>query len=106
MASLFVCAAESVARPLESLLGGRLPIGGVSVLEGDPGTSKSLLTCCLAACISRGLTIPHCGDSRPSAGVVFLNAEDDFQTVTRPRLESAGADLSRIFAYDRGQSAS
>jgi hypothetical protein len=46
--------AASVEREaVEWLWAGRIPIGNVSLLVGDPGLGKSLLTCELAARVSR-----------------------------------------------------
>lgn len=64
---------------------GRIPLGGVSLLVGDPGLGKSLLTCDQAARVSR------------AGGLALIaTAEDSLATTVRPRLEAAGADLNRV----------
>ena len=68
---------------------GRVPIGGVTVLFGDPGLGKSQWTCLLAARLSRG----ELGD--PGATLLFT-AEDDSSRTIRPRLEAAAADLELV----------
>jgi hypothetical protein len=76
---------------------GWIPRGKLTVLDGDPGLGKSLLTIDLAARVSVGAPMPieteRCGDPR---AVFLLSAEDDPADTIRPRLEAAGADLSRV----------
>jgi hypothetical protein len=75
---------------------GRIPLGKVSVLDGDPGTGKSTLTLTIAAKVSTGSPFPD--GARPEVGdVILLNAEDDIGDTIRPRLEAAGADLERCW---------
>jgi hypothetical protein len=73
----------------EWLLPGRIPIGGVTILGGDPGLGKSQWTCLLAAQLSRG-------ELGPPGATLMLTAEDDPSRTIKPRLEAAGADLSLI----------
>jgi hypothetical protein len=75
---------------------GRIPLGKVSVLDGDPGTGKSTLTLTIAAKVTTSSPFPD--GTRPEVGdVVLLNAEDDIGDTIRPRLEAAGADLARCW---------
>ncbi|MBI4506415.1 MAG: AAA family ATPase [Chloroflexi bacterium] len=78
---------------------GKIPLGKVTVLDGDPGLGKSLVTLDLAARTSTGCPMPDStrGLGAP-AGVVLLSAEDDLSDTIRPRLDAAGADCSRIVA--------
>lgn len=70
----------------------------VTVLDGDPGLGKSLLTVDLAARVSRGWSMPPEPSERVTepGGVLLLNAEDDAGYTMRPRLEAAGADLDLV----------
>lgn len=83
-------AARVVRLPVEWLWPGRVPYSGVTLLVGDPGCGKSLLTMGLAADVSRGRLggVP--------APVLVANAEDAYAEVMRPRLEAAGADLDLV----------
>jgi hypothetical protein len=75
---------------------GRIPLGKVSVLDGDPGTGKSTLTLTIAAKVTTGSPFPD--GARPErADVILMNAEDDIGDTIRPRLEAAGADLARCW---------
>jgi hypothetical protein len=76
---------------------GRLAAGKISVMDGDPGLGKSTLVADWAARISRGSPLPD-GEPDEPRGVVLLSAEDGLGDTIRPRLEAAGADLTRIVA--------
>ena len=82
---------------VEWLWPGRLPLGKLAVLDGDPGLGKSALTLDLAARVSAGLELPDGGRCGP-AGAVLLSAEDGLADTVRPRLDAAGADTERIVA--------
>lgn len=74
---------------VEFLLAGRVPIGALTLLAGDPGLGKSTWTCELIA----GVTAGRYGQS---AIVLLANAEDSPGHVIVPRLAAAGADLERV----------
>jgi AAA domain len=74
----------------------RIPRGKVTVLDGDPGTGKSTLTLTIAAKVSTSSPFPD-GTRPERADVILLSAEDDIGDTIRPRLEAAGADLSRCW---------
>ncbi len=82
---------------LEWLWRGRVPLGKLTVLDGDPGLGKSAVTLDVAARVSAGRELPD-GERRGPAGVVLLSAEDGLADTIRPRLDAAGADTERIVA--------
>lgn len=92
---------EIPAQPVQWLWEGRIPLGKVTLLDGEPGSGKSLMALDLAARVSRGQAMPL-SRSRPAgpADVVIFNADDNLADTVRPRLEAAGADLSRIHCCD------
>jgi putative DNA primase/helicase len=77
---------------------GRLAAGKLTVLDGDPGLGKSTLLCDFAARLTRGEPLPG-GQPGEPRGVVILSAEDDLFDTIRPRLDAAGGDPQRIFAF-------
>ncbi len=84
--------------PLEWLWQGYIPAGMITIIDGDPGLGKSMLTLDLVAKVTRGLPMPG---SRPESagrprGAVLLSAEDDLAHTIVPRLIAAGADLDRV----------
>jgi putative DNA primase/helicase len=72
-----------------------IPLGKVTILEGDPGEGKTWLALTIAAAVSCGRT-PYSGEPRSPADVIYLTAEDGLGDTLRPRLEVSGADLTRI----------
>ena len=73
----------------------RIPLGKLTLLVGDPGLGKSLLTIDLASRVTRAAEFPD-GSSCDIGDVLFLSAEDDPADTIRPRLDAAGADVSRV----------
>lgn len=100
--------AEVTYEPVRWLVQGRVPLGKLSILDGDPGTGKSTITLDLAATVSTNGIMPDGsrGDLDAPAGVVLISAEDNAADTIRPRLDAAGANLDRIVAlqsvYDSG----
>ena len=72
--------------------------GKLALLDGDPGVGKSLFTADLAARLTRGGRMPDGAWRRRKSAVLFLNAEDGLDDTLRPRLDAAGADLTRVFS--------
>jgi nucleotide-binding universal stress UspA family protein len=81
---------ELRAEPIDWLWPERIPFGAITVIAGDPGLGKSLLTIRLAAQLTRGFLGGHTADA------VLLTAEDSLAHVVRPRLEAAEADIRRV----------
>jgi len=89
------CVADIARKPLRWLVPKLLPLGKTVILAGDPGLGKSALSLDLAAAVTRGASrVPWEGVLQ--GDVVLLSAEDDVADTIRPRLEEAGADLSRV----------
>jgi hypothetical protein len=89
--------ADVVAERIEWLWPGRIALGMLTLVAGDPGLGKSFFSCDLAARVSLGSAWPDDVRTRaPRGGVVMLNAEDPVAQVVRPRLDRAGADVRRI----------
>lgn len=77
-------------KSVEWLWPGRVPANAITVLAGDPGLGKSLLTIHLAARLTRGAL------GAQASNVLMLTAEDSFSHTVRPRLEAADADIVRV----------
>jgi len=76
----------------------RIPRGAITILDGDPGTGKSMLALEIAARISRGDQLPDNGVAHDPGSVIILSAEDSLSHTVVPRLRLAGADMKRIIA--------
>ena len=93
---ILVKLSEVQPEPITWLWPGRVPIGKLTLLAGDPGLGKSLLSLDTAAPVSTGNGWPDFATEPERGGVVLLSAEDDFADTIRPRLDAAGADVTRI----------
>jgi hypothetical protein len=88
---------ESVERQsIRWLWPGRIALGKVSMIAGDPGVAKSHMTLWLASRVSNAGQWPDSNERAPLGQVILLSAEDDIADTIRPRLEATGADLSRV----------
>lgn len=77
---------------------GRVPLGKITLLEGDPGLGKSTLALDLIARATTGRPMPHGAQGTEPASAIVLSAEDGLADTIRPRLEAAEADLSLVHA--------
>lgn len=79
----------------------RIPLGKLTLLAGDPGLGKSFVTCDLSARVSRGAVWPDDATKhQPVGSVVMFNCEDGLADTIRPRLDIAGADVSKIVSIE------
>lgn len=75
----------------------RIPLGKLTVIDGDPGLGKSVLLTDAAARVSVGRPWPD-GSPCVAGGVVICSAEDGLADTIRPRLDAAGGDPSKVLA--------
>lgn len=79
-----------------------VPFGKLTIIEGDPGDGKSVLTIDLAARWSTGNVMP---DGSPSGGpyrIMLVSAEDDPADTICPRLFVANARLDGVELVPHG----
>ena len=84
--------------PPEFLINPYIPMGKITILQGDPSAGKTAVACSLAALVSTGGTL--CGHTCKPRPVLLLSYEDD-QPTLRGRLEANGANLERVFFCDK-----
>lgn len=81
-----------------------LPLRKLTFLDGDPGVGKTTLALQIAAAISNGFPLPDQTGRVTGVGesgqIMLLTREDDLGDTIRPRLERAGAMLSKVHAID------
>ncbi len=87
-------------RPIDWLWPGYIALGKLTLVAGDPGLGKSILTAALASHVSNGSAWPVSGAECPKGSVVMASAEDDLADTIRPRLDAAGADAEKIEVVD------
>lgn len=86
---------------VEWLWPGRIPLGKLTVIAGDPGLGKSFTTLDMAARVTTGSPWPDSPSDPIDVGsVIVMGVEDDVADTVVPRLKAAGADLSRIVAMN------
>jgi len=75
-----------------------IPQGKITLLDGDPGVTKSLLSTDLIARITSNQSMPN-GSKCIRGGAVLMALEDGLADTIVPRLEAAGGDKSRVVAF-------
>ncbi|HXX17226.1 MAG TPA: AAA family ATPase [Candidatus Eremiobacteraceae bacterium] len=75
----------------------RIPLGTITTFAGIPGEGKSLVVADIISRVTRQHRFPDAENPLDGpAEVLIISGEDDAETALVPRLEAAGADLSRI----------
>src|SRR5258708_9269222 len=74
----------------------RIPLGKITILDGDPGMGKSLLAINIAACVSTGRPMPDDTPGR-QGNIILIAPEDSAEDTIKPRMEAAGGDPSKVF---------
>ncbi|HTI14189.1 MAG TPA: AAA family ATPase [Dictyobacter sp.] len=75
----------------------RLAAGKITLLDGEPGTGKSMIALDIAARVSSGRPMPD-GTTSTRGSVILIAPEDSLYDTIQPRLARANADLSRVFS--------
>jgi hypothetical protein len=90
---------DSPDRPIDWLWPNRIPAGNAFTMSGPIGCNKSMALLDIAARISNGADWPDGEINEFGAREVLICAtEDELQTVIRPRLRAAGADLTKVLS--------
>jgi putative DNA primase/helicase len=82
--------------PVEWLWDQYIPAASITMLDGDPGSAKSLLTIDLVMRFTTGKAMPNESDHPGPFNCIMVSAEDDEAMTIAPRLIAAGADRSRV----------
>jgi DNA repair protein RadA/Sms len=96
---LFRTLSEIEPEEIEWLWEPLIPYKKITILEGDPELGKSYLCMHLAALVTRGGKLPD-GSTVAKGRVLYISAEDDAADTVRPRMETMGADLTRVRVLD------
>ena len=91
-----VCAADIEPEHVEWLVDQSFPLGMLAVIGGQPGLGKSQISINLAAGVTTGKGLPGTGGFSNIGSVIILANEDDAARTIRPRLDAAGADISKV----------
>jgi putative DNA primase/helicase len=93
-------AVDLESREVQWLWSGRVPLGMITLFAGDPKLGKSLVTLDMAAAVSRGRPLPMSDLPSQPASAILMSAEDDPNRTIVPRLEAAGADLTKVHVLE------
>ena len=98
-----VCIADVEPKPISWLWPEKIARGKLTLISGDPGLGKSLITVALASAVSNGARWPVGGGYAPLGSVILLSDEDAIADTIRPRLDAAGANCSMVHAVQMVQ---
>jgi hypothetical protein len=94
-----VILSEIAPEPVQWLSSGRLALGKITVLDGDPGLGKSTLLCEFAARVTRGEALPGAQPTAPRR--VVLLAAGPRSSKPLPQEAAAHGHAWRILARAR-----
>jgi hypothetical protein len=83
---------------VEWLWHGRVARGKLTLIDGDPGLGKSLLTLDFARPVTTGGAWPDGQSCTVCGSVMLLGAEDGLADTVRPRLDAASVDVQLVYA--------
>jgi hypothetical protein len=83
---------------------GRVALGKMTLLIGDPGVGESFIALDIASCFTTGSEWPD-GGAAPLGPVVLLSAEDGVADTIRPRVDALGGDPASIHVLKAVKSA-
>lgn len=95
-----VTLSDVAATTIDWIWEGRVAKSRITLLDGQPGDSKSTLLMDLVARVSTGTDMPD-GTPTEAGDTLILCSEDSLDTTTVPRLLAAGADLSKVHVLSR-----
>jgi len=91
------CAGDVQPQPINWLWPNRIALGKLTMIAGDPGLGKSLLSIELAKHVTKGIHWPVDNTPCPIGDVILLSAEDDLADTIRPRLDATGANPKKVY---------
>ena len=85
---------DIVPERVEWLWERRIPLGKITMLDGDPGRGKSMILYDLAARVTMGMDFPD-GEPVDKAGALIVSMEDGAADTIVPRFLASGGDPTR-----------
>lgn len=77
-----------------------IPYGKLTIIQGDPGDGKTTMVLNLAAKLSKGELFEEGNEVTEPVNIIYQTAEDGLADTVKPRLESAGADCTKVSVID------
>lgn len=94
--SVYEYYANVQTEPVEWLWYPYIPLGKLTVLQGDPGEGKSTFALNIVARITTGQPMPDGAPVTEKRVAIYQCAEDGIADTIKPRLQQAGADCERV----------
>jgi putative DNA primase/helicase len=92
-------------KPINWLWPGKMAIGHITTMNGDPGTKKSFISLDIAARISTGRAMPDgTPNPFPPSSVLVLTREDGLEDTVKPRFLAAGGNPTKLDSVAIGDS--
>lgn len=79
-----------------------IPLGKLTVIQGDPGEGKTTFVLAMIAALTKGEALPEREPLDP-VNILYQTAEDGLADNIRPRLDALGADCSRVLVIDESK---
>ncbi len=76
-----------------------IPLGKITILQGDPGEGKTTFILDLISRMSNGENLP-CSDKKVSGIAIYQNTEDDISDTIKPRLIKSKAECKNVCFID------
>lgn len=80
-----------------------IPLGKITIIQGDPGEGKTTLALSIAAALTQGEMLPNEAKSQAPMNVIYQTAEDGLADTIKPRLEAVNADCARVLVIDESK---
>ena len=77
-----------------------IPLGKITILQGDPGEGKTTLALQIIAALTTGKPVWEGAPLMEPVNVIYQTAEDGLSDTIKPRLVAAGADCSKVMVID------
>ena len=87
---------DVTAEKIDWIWPGRIAVGKLTLLAGEPGLGKSQVTLYVASTITRGTQWVASHDRARRGRVLMLSAEDGLADTVRPRFDAAGGDPAMV----------
>ena len=88
------------SKPVQWLWRPYIPIGKVTLLQGDPNDGKSTMMMNIVAELSKGGAMPDGTALGRPQKIIYQCSEDDAEDTIKPRLEAYGADCRNVAFID------
>jgi hypothetical protein len=103
---VLVTLADIQVEAIEWVWPGRIALGKITLIIGDPGLGKSYLTADLGARVSTGRAWPDGAIGGAAVDAIVLSAEDGIADTIKPRVLRQGGDDRRVHVLEAVRDAS